>query len=417
VAESREAGLLEAGYQQMYRNIAHFPSLTPLRFIAAYLVVIFHVEETRKMFGLANLTRFSLFTHGPLAVTFFFVLSGFLITYLLLREHEQHDRIDVPRFYFRRVLRIWPLYFLMVFVGLVLIPAGVKLGRVPYEAPFESLDVAAYFVLFVPFVVNLTYGNHILTPLWSVGVEEMYYLAWAPTVKWLRKHLLAILVGTVTAKTLLAVWAHYLFQSDLAREVLRMLQFEAMAMGGLAAYFVFHCQRPIHEYRLFSRPAQVLLILPLVVRLFAHRAAAGYSSLYAAVFDHAIFTPLLLMAVFAWFIVNVSLNERTILRLEGRVLHYLGEISYGIYMYHALVISLVFVPFLDEFRAAPALPATLLLHALVAAFTLVFAALSKRFFEDKFLRYKRRFQAVPTGLPAICRPSVSADEAAAALAA
>ena len=76
----------------MYRNITNFPNLTPLRFIAAYLVVLFHVEETRKMFGLPNLTRFSLFNQGPLAVTFFFVLSGFLITYLLLREHEQHCR-------------------------------------------------------------------------------------------------------------------------------------------------------------------------------------------------------------------------------------------------------------------------------------------------------------------------------------
>src|SRR3989304_1319871 len=127
----------------MSRNITHFANHTPLRFIAAYLVVIFHVEETRKMFGLPNLTRFSLFTNGPLAVTFFFVLSGFLITYLLLRESEQSHRIDVARFYLRRILRIWPLYFLIVFVGLVLIPAGVKLGRVPYDAPFESLDVAA----------------------------------------------------------------------------------------------------------------------------------------------------------------------------------------------------------------------------------------------------------------------------------
>ncbi len=185
------------------------------------------------MFGLPNLTRLSLFNQGPLAVTFFFVLSGFLITYLLLREHEQHVAIDVPRFYVRRILRIWPLYFLMVFIGLVLIPAGIKLGRVRYDAPFHSLDVAPYFLLFMPFVVNLTYGNHFLTPLWSVGVEEIYYLLWAPIVKWFRKHLLVILLGTVIVKTLLTIWAHYIFQNALAIDALRMLQFEAMAIGGL----------------------------------------------------------------------------------------------------------------------------------------------------------------------------------------
>lgn len=413
----RQANLTACTDSTMYRHVTHFANLTALRFIAAYLVVVYHVEETRKMFGLPNLTRFSLFTHGPLAVTFFFVLSGFLITYLLLREHQHHHRIDVSRFYLRRILRIWPLYFLMVFIGLVLIPAGVKLGRVPYEAPFEPLDVAAYFVFFMPFVVNLMYGNHFLTPLWSVGVEEIYYLAWAPIVKLLRKNLLLIMLGTIVVKALLAVWAHDFSRSAWAPEVLRMLQFEAMAIGGLGAYFVFHRQRPIHTHWLFSKPVQLVLILPLLVRLFVHQSLAASSSLYAAIFNHAVFTPLLLMAIFAWFIINVAVNERTIVRLDSRVLDYLGEISYGIYMYHALVISLVFVPFLDEYRAAPGLPATLLLHVLVAAFTVLFAALSKTFFEDKFLKYKVRFQAVPGGPSVVHQGNQSAANTSSALAA
>ena len=381
----------------MYRNITHFANLTPLRFVAAYLVVIFHVEETRKMFHLPNLTRFSLFTHGPLAVTFFFVLSGFLITYLLLREHERTERISVSRFYARRILRIWPLYFLMVFIGLVLIPAGVKLGRVPYDAPFEPRDVAAYFALFLPFVVNLRYGNHFLTPLWSVGVEEIYYLGWAPVVKFVYRRLLPVMVGAVVMKTLLSVWAHYFSGSALAPEVLRMLQFEAMAIGGLAAHFVFHRRQPIHTYWLFSQPAQVALLLLLFTRLFAHQSLAASWPLYAAVFDHAVVTPLLMMVIFAWLIVNAAVNERSILRLDSRLLNYLGDISYGVYMYHALVISLVFVPFLDEYRAAPAWPATLLLHVLVGGLTLCLAALSKKYFEDQFLRFKARFQAIADG--------------------
>ena len=176
-----------------------------------------------------------------------------------------------------------------------------------------------------------------------------------------------------------------------------MLQFEAMAIGGLGASFVFHRKQPIHLHWLYTRPAQVVLLLPLLTRLFVHQSLVASSSLYATIFDHAVFTPLLLMTIFAWFIVNVSVNEQTIVRFDSRVLNYLGEISYGIYMYHALVISLVFVPFLAEYRAAPGLPAMLLLHVLVAAFTVLFAALSKTFFEDKFLRYNVRFQAVHDG--------------------
>jgi peptidoglycan/LPS O-acetylase OafA/YrhL len=401
----------------MYRNIRQFPNLTPLRFIAAYLVVIFHVEETRKMFGLPNLTQYSFFAHGPTAVTFFFVLSGFLITYLLLREQGQSSRIDVGRFYVRRILRIWPLYFLMVFIGLVLIPAGIKLGRVRYEAPFEAWEVAPYFMLFLPFVVNLTYGNHFLTPLWSIGVEEIYYLVWAPVLKWFRKHLVAIAVGTVCVKLLLAVGSHYYLQNALAEDALRMLQFEAMAIGALAAYFLYHRAQPICGHWLFSKPIQTVLLSLLVMRLFAHRWTADFSPLYATLFDHPVVTPLLLMAVFAWFILNVAANERSIVRFEWPVLKYLGDISYGIYMYHALAISLLFVPLRDKYQAVPFLPATLLLHLLVAGVTLLLAASSKRFFEDKFLRYKGRLEAAGGQQPAADSPGKEAPASPGALAA
>jgi peptidoglycan/LPS O-acetylase OafA/YrhL len=377
----------------MYRTIKYFPNLTPLRFLAAYLVVLFHVEETRKMFGLPNLTRFSLFTQGPLAVTFFFVLSGFLITYLLLREQEQCLRIDVSRFYVRRIVRIWPLYFLMVFIGLVLIPAGIKLGHVRYHAPFHSLDVAPYFLTFLPWIVNLKYGNHFLTPLWSVGVEEIYYLLWAPVVKWFRRHLLAVISGMAITKILLATWAHYAFRSALIEEVLRMLQFEAMAIGGLAAYFLFHRNRPMDAHWLFSIPAQTVLILVLLIRLFIHKMLTEVSPLYAAVFNHALFSPWLLMVIFALFILNVAANERSIIRLNWRVLDYLGDISYGIYMYHALAISLIFVPFRNKFQAAPFVQSTLLLHLLIAVATLLLAALSKKFVEDKFRSHKKNPEA------------------------
>lgn len=384
-------GNVRSSTLRMYRNIKSFPNITALRFVAAYLVVLFHVEETRKMFNLRNLTEYSLFTQGPLAVTFFFVLSGFLITYLLLREQDTTGQVAVGRFYFRRVLRIWPLYYLLVFIGLVLIPAGIKLGKVKYAAPYESHEVVAYFLVFMPFVVNLKYGNHFLTPLWSIGVEEMYYFGWAPIVKFFRRHLLAIMASTVAAKAVSAAWAHYYLQNAVTAEVLRMLQFEAMAVGGLAAYFVFYRQRPICESTIFSRPAQAVLIAVLLVRIFANEALIAGWSPYASVFAQPVISPLLMMALFAWLIVNVAVNERNILRLDSRAFNYLGDISYGIYMYHGLAISLILVPKVRKLRLAPFATTTVLLHVGIFAATLLLAALSKRYFENWFLKYKDRF--------------------------
>jgi peptidoglycan/LPS O-acetylase OafA/YrhL len=231
-----------------------------------------------------------------------------------------------------------------------------------------------------------------LTPLWSVGIEEIYYVAWAPLVKWLREHLLTLLLGTVVLKTLVAVWIHSVFHNASAAELLRMLQFEAMAIGGLAALFLFNRRQPLDAHLLFAKPMQLLLIALLLVRLLCHNAATECCPPYANIFGHAVLTPLLHMALFAWLILNAAANERSVIRFHSHALHYLGDISYGVYMYHALPISLLVVPLLKTLRTAPFLPATLLLHLSVASVTLLFAAASKSFFEDKFLRFKNFFQ-------------------------
>src|SRR5260370_28291020 len=96
-------------------STVYFPGLNGLRFFAGMLVVISRVELMKDHQGYrsaaANLAVYEL---GRLAVTFFFVLSGFLITYLLLTENSSAGAIEIRKFYVRRMVRIWPLYYLMV---------------------------------------------------------------------------------------------------------------------------------------------------------------------------------------------------------------------------------------------------------------------------------------------------------------
>ena len=106
-----------------YKAISHFRGLNTLRFIAAFLVVIHHAESLRKDHGLKyHLKDFGLFQNGSHAVSFFFVLSGFLITYLLMKERKVKQDISIKQFYIKRVFRIWPLYFLMVIIGAIIQP-------------------------------------------------------------------------------------------------------------------------------------------------------------------------------------------------------------------------------------------------------------------------------------------------------
>src|ERR1700741_1236659 len=100
----------------MDKQKIYFPNLNGLRFIAAFLVIIHHIEQIKSILHLPNyLGRIPCISKiGKFGVVLFFVLSGFLITYLLLTEENTFKKISVRQFYMRRILRIWPLYFLIV---------------------------------------------------------------------------------------------------------------------------------------------------------------------------------------------------------------------------------------------------------------------------------------------------------------
>ncbi|MDB4274068.1 acyltransferase, partial [Algibacter sp.] len=101
----------------------YLPGLHGLRAIAAVLVIITHVELFKAKWGLPNLYNYKLIQDfGTIGVDFFFVLSGFLITYLLFKEKEKYNKVSVKSFYIRRVLRIWPLYYFVLILVFFILP-------------------------------------------------------------------------------------------------------------------------------------------------------------------------------------------------------------------------------------------------------------------------------------------------------
>ena len=102
----------------------YFTGLNGLRFLAAMAVVITHIELIKGQMFCENLwsTNKLIFELGGLGVIFFFVLSGFLITYLLLEEKKVSGTVSVKKFYARRILRIWPLYYLIIVLGFFILP-------------------------------------------------------------------------------------------------------------------------------------------------------------------------------------------------------------------------------------------------------------------------------------------------------
>lgn len=368
----------------MYKNISFFKGLNELRFMAALLVLCHHSETIRLKNNLFNFEWLSLFRNGTNAVNFFFVLSGFLITYLLLKESKITNDIKVKKFYLKRVLRIWPLYFLLFFIGTVLLPFLFHIFSIPYEMPYSFSNVWAYFVFFLPGLVLFFYGHHFLEPLWSIGVEELFYLIWAPIFKFFRKHILSILLGVILFKVLALLVSYILLpKNHIINYLLNTHSFELMAIGGGGAYLVFNSNRPIKNWLIFQKKIQFIIYILLITFLIFNQNIN--ISLWNFFFKTPILSTLIIGFMYLYSIIGISLNENSILKPHNKYISYLGEISYGIYMYHMSSIFFVILILKDTLSKLSPLYSSLLFYILVISLTILISSLSKKYFEDFFL--------------------------------
>lgn len=373
----------------------HFPGLNGLRFYAALLVVISHLEVAKsQVLGIASVfERLPVqLDVGSLAVRFFFVLSGFLITYLLLAERDAAGDIDVPRFYLRRALRIFPLYYLILLIACTLFPLLFP-GDPTYDIRRQP-HVLRRLLLYIAFLPNIGLVPSPLVPgaghLWSIGVEEQFYWFWPAVLKLFPKHLPRILIALVVVKTATVVWLGQLLVVNPGPAVgalafLRtlytwtFLPIEYMAIGGLGADAVFHRRDALLRFALHPWVERVNLFV-LLPSVFVVRFGIP---------------PLLIGMIFLVLILNVACNERSLVRLDDRFHRHAGDLSYGVYMYHPLVLFAV----LAGLRACSAILGRpvllhLALYALVLGATYVISLLSFHTFEGFFLRLKKRFAVV-----------------------
>jgi len=376
----------------LYNNVKYFNGLNALRFFAAYLVVLHHAEQIRLKYHLFSLKQYSLFNNGGVGVTFFFVLSGFLITYLLLKENRIYNDISIRNFYVRRVLRIWPLYFMLVGIGTLALPILIKLLHINYAMPYHFTNVFGYYLFFMPFMVNVLFGHHLLEPLWSIGVEELFYLSWAPAIKVFRKHILSIIIITISIKLALSIGLYFSNVSASIKEVVGMLQFEAMGIGGLGAYIIFNRQKDIKEGFIFSKAFQVLMFVFIISYVLFWKELSAFSDIFKILWTTPLASHILMMLVFCWLIINISLNENSLVKLNGKKLNFLGEISYGIYMYHMLVVFGVVVILSKVLNHLNPVISTIVFYIIITSGTVIVSYLSKRFFEEPFLRLKHRLE-------------------------
>jgi peptidoglycan/LPS O-acetylase OafA/YrhL len=341
----------------------YFPGLNGLRALAATTVVFAHITAAIGGLGLRvpqipNVAAFG--------VTVFFSLSGFLITFLLLQEKAQTETVQLGAFYARRILRIWPLYFFYLLLCLA------------WTRGVESTHFL-YFILMVP-NIPFVFGGGIqhAAHYWSLGVEEQFYLFWPALVKRSRNvpRSLIVFIGVFQIAKL-AVFLVYGGWSK-EYEFFYITRFDCMAIGGLGAWQVF--SNPAWCQRLATRALDggAWLLLGLVV--FGFLPISSF-----VVHDVVAFLTVVV-------IINQIFGSRPLVRLENKPLDFVGRISFGVYVYHPLVIDAC-LSFLrgTNWSAGVSLA---WLYISVVLITLSVAYLSYRFLEGPFLRLKETYSRV-----------------------
>ena len=345
----------------------HLPGLNGLRAIAALSVMWSHTFQ--RDFGDWGVGGFIL----PVVfdgVTLFFVISGFLITYLMLHEQEQSQTVSIPKFYMRRILRIWPIYYLYLFIA-VLITSTWHDTNIWYYC---------FFTANIPFV--LAVGIWPVVHYCSLGVEEQFYLFWPWLVKLTHgrtKRLLTLSVF-ICVVWLACKWGIYLAcGTNMTYRFFAVTRFDCMMIGAIGAILYFMKSKLFARIFMNRALGLVCLILLLLSQLWTYIIPA----------------PVRPQLIAALSIVCISSQlGNPIINLENRVCDFVGKISYGIYVIHPLLIFGLSALYRNASIQLPETIATILIYCIVTVVIILVAWLSYKFFESPFLRIKNRFAII-----------------------
>ncbi|MDP2388229.1 MAG: acyltransferase [Bacteroidota bacterium] len=357
----------------------YFPGLNGLRAIAALSVLFAHTTLGLKYFGLDSFV-FGKYPDGSpkatllagFGVSIFFAISGFLITFLLTKENEKQP-IQIRKFYIRRILRIWPLYFLYLVI--------VILTLLAFNIEFENSSIAYYVLLSanVPFV----FGNAIefLGHYWSLGVEEQFYLFWPNFLKRSSNFLtsaMILCIILILVKIIVYLLSSKIPKLELLYTFIHVTRFQCMIIGAIGGLLYFK------KNKLFMK-----LLNQKITQLIA-------------------WTIILLVAVNKFHLISVLDNEfislvtvvliigqiekkNRLINLENKLFDFLGKISFGIYVIHPLLIFYISKLFHFDHQEVKNY---ILVYSVVTVATVGIAYVLYTFFESPILKLKSNYTVI-----------------------
>lgn len=355
---------------------AVLPNLDALRFLAFLAVMLAHVyNASMEHTNDAGLYSFYLFMkYGVWGVNFFFVLSGFLITRLLLNDVITYGKPKLLRFYKRRVLRIWPLYVV------------VLIGAALHYMIFNVEDTNTHWWYFILFAGNFhilfegyPYSSS-LSSLWTIAVEEQFYLLSPLLVFLFHKRIAWVALLILIISVAFRFWV--VTEKSISDKHIYFNTFSVMndlAIGMLMAALT---QRLAANSIRLNGLVQIAIAVGLICLVWMFERMDN--KIISAPFDRVVLALFFAFVVFQQvFVSNRGFNLQSV---PG--INYLGKISYGLYMYHMFALQVVYFLF-ERFNVSlAALNGLVVFPIAVLVVTFFIAATSYELFEKKILRLK-----------------------------
>ena len=360
----------------------YYDNLDLLRFFLAVTVIIYHIPAiTLTVLHVTLFDKLPIFHKGAEAVYCFFTLSGYLITRLLIKEKAAFNDINLKLFYMRRVLRIWPVYFLVFIVGMlyyhVVLPKMGMPGKDNYSVPVAIL-LCVFFLSNV--FQKLFATGSILAIMWSIGVEEQFYLVWPVIFKKMRLNNILLFLAALY----LVIFLYNFFNPKSILLEFRFL-FDFMIIGGITSILIDkHHQLAIAMFLAWWFRITAVLLFAI---MFFTNLLSFVQEWNQQAYD------LLCGIISVSFIIALTYLP-SLKQLKKAT--YFGKISYGIYMYHMIIVNLVLFIAL-KLRLAAHFSANQLffiINVSVIIITMVAAHISYKYFETYFLSLKDKFTKI-----------------------
>jgi peptidoglycan/LPS O-acetylase OafA/YrhL len=360
-------------YNQNFQERTYYPLLSGLRGIAILLVVFYH-----------NFGFFNYFFFGWVGVDLFFVLSGFLITSILIADRDKKNYFR--NFFLKRLLRIFPVYYLTLFIILFVIPAlapGAISTSIDY---YKQNQLYIWFYLQNWLFIFKQPPDNLLSHLWSLAVEEQYYFLW-PFLLFLIKDLKKLFY-IMLSLLLLVIFLRFIIWTFKIEELAyfnlyTFSRIDGICIGSMLALIRINSQNFFEKYT----PFIILSLAALNFLFFFFNREMEFSFPYLAIVGYTTF------AILFGLLVNEAITTKNrILHfiLGNRILNFFGYISYGLYIFHWPIYVLLRTETENwgskyVNNISPQIFASISLTLLA----IIMAYLSYKFFEAPFLKMKK----------------------------